>query len=95
MAYVRTVRTSSGATAVQIVHSSRKGSRTIEHLGSAHTPEEVAALEAVAAHRLVEGRAELDLGPGGGRGCRFGWAVGDRLVTDAGISSRHSRPSAS
>jgi DNA-binding GntR family transcriptional regulator len=36
VAYVRTVRTASGATAVQIVHSTRRGSRDIEHLGSAH-----------------------------------------------------------
>ena len=62
MAYVRTVRTSSGATAVQIVHSSRRGSRSIEHLGSAHSPEEVEALKAVAAQRLVDGQAELDPG---------------------------------
>jgi len=62
VAYVRTVKTSSGATAVQIVHSSRKGSRSIEHLGSAHSLEEVEALKAVAAQRLVEGQAELDLG---------------------------------
>ena len=33
---MRTVRSSSGATAVQIVYSSRRGSREIEHLGSAH-----------------------------------------------------------
>lgn len=31
-----TVRTASGATAVQIVRSSRRGSRTIEHVGPAH-----------------------------------------------------------
>lgn len=62
MAYVRTVRTSSGATAVQIVHSSRRGSRQIEHLGSAHTPEEVEALKAAARQRLAAGQAELDLG---------------------------------
>lgn len=35
MVYVRTVKTSSGATAVQIVHSNRRGSKDIEHLGSA------------------------------------------------------------
>lgn len=35
VAYVRTVKTSSGATAVQIVWSWHKGSRSIEHLGSA------------------------------------------------------------
>jgi hypothetical protein len=34
--YVRTVKTASGARAVQIVHSSRRGSRDIEHIGSAH-----------------------------------------------------------
>ena len=31
--YVRTVKTASGATAVQIVYSSHRGSRDIEHLG--------------------------------------------------------------
>ena len=36
VAYVRTVKTASGAKAVQIVWPSRKGSRQIEHLGSAH-----------------------------------------------------------
>ena len=36
MPYVRTVKTASGATAVQIVYSSRRGSRKIEHLGSAY-----------------------------------------------------------
>jgi hypothetical protein len=35
VAYVRIVKTSSGATAVQIVWSTRRGSRNIEHLGSA------------------------------------------------------------
>jgi len=32
--YVRTVKTASGATAVQIVYSSHHGSRKIEHVGS-------------------------------------------------------------
>lgn len=62
MAYVRTVKTSSGATAVQIVWSSRKGSRKIEHLGSAHEEAAIAALKAAAAQRLAAGQAELDLG---------------------------------
>ena len=44
MAYVRTVKTSSGATAVQIVWSSRRGSRQIEHLGSAHDGAQVEVL---------------------------------------------------
>jgi hypothetical protein len=62
VSYVRTVRTSSGATAVQIVHSSRRGSRSIEHLGSAHTPEEVEGLKAAAKQRIEEGQDQLDLG---------------------------------
>ena len=62
MAYVRTVKTSSGAAAVQIVWSTRRGSRKIEHLGSAHDEAGVAALKAAAAQRLAAGQAQLDLG---------------------------------
>jgi hypothetical protein len=62
VAYVRTVKTSSGATAVQIVWSTRRGSRKIEHLGSAHDEPGVAALKAAAAQRLAAGQAQLDLG---------------------------------
>jgi len=62
VAYVRTVKTSSGATAVQIVWSSRRGSRRIEHLGSAHDDAEVEALKAAAAQRLADGQQVLDLG---------------------------------
>ena len=54
MAYVRTVRTSSGAVAVQVVWKSRHGSRDIEHLGSAHTGAEVEVLKAVAAQRIAD-----------------------------------------
>jgi hypothetical protein len=62
VAYVRTVKTASGATAVQIVWSSRRGSRRIEHLGSAHTEAELEALKAAAAQRLAHGQQVLDLG---------------------------------
>ena len=67
---MRTVKTSSGATAVQIVYSSHRGSREIEHLGSAHSGAEVELLKAVARQRLAAGQGELDLGlavgaPGG------------------------------
>jgi Transposase DDE domain len=62
VAYVRTVRTSSGATAVQIVWSTRRGSRKIEHLGSAHDEAGVAVLKAAAAQRLAAGQTQLDLG---------------------------------
>jgi Transposase DDE domain len=60
--YVRTVRTSSGATAVQIVYSSRRGSRQIEHLGSAHTAPQVEVLKAAARQKLAAGQGVLDLG---------------------------------
>jgi Transposase DDE domain len=63
-AYVRTVKTASRATAVQIVHSSRKGSRDIEHIGSAHTPEDVELLKAVARQRLYANQDPLDFGDG-------------------------------
>ena len=64
VAYVRTVKTSSGAIAVQIVWSSRRGSRSIEHLGSAHDGSELEALKAAARQRLVEGQGAFDLGSG-------------------------------
>jgi hypothetical protein len=47
---------------VQIVWSSRRGSRRIEHVGSAHDEAELAALKSVAAGRIAAGQAELDLG---------------------------------
>src|ERR1700751_3630768 len=66
---MRTVKTTSGATAVQIVWSSRRGSRRIEHLGSAHDDAELEALKAAAAQRLAEGQQGLDLGlPDNGSG---------------------------
>lgn len=62
MVHIRTVRTSSGATAVQIVHSNHHGKRDIEHVGSAHSPAEVELLKAVARQRMTAGQGELDLG---------------------------------
>jgi Transposase DDE domain len=66
--YVRTVKTASGATAVQIVYSSRRGSRDIEHIGSAHDDDELELLKAVARQRLAAGQGVLGLGPGFGGG---------------------------
>jgi hypothetical protein len=60
--YVRTVKTSSGATAVQIVYSYHRGSRKIEHIGSAHDDAGLELLKAVARQRLAAGQEELDLG---------------------------------
>jgi hypothetical protein len=68
VAYIRTVKTASKATAVQIVHSSRKGSRDIEHIGSAHTAEDVEVLKAVARQRLHANMDTLDFGDGRPRG---------------------------
>ena len=93
--YMRTVKTSSGATAVQIVHSSRRGSRDIEHIGSAHDEVELATLKAVAQQRLVAGQGELELGLDPARAgrrsgplpitsCRMGY-LGDAL---AGVYER-------
>jgi hypothetical protein len=61
VAYVRTVKTASGARAVQIVHSQHRGSRDIEHIGSAHTDADLELLKAVARQRLAAGQGELDL----------------------------------
>jgi len=53
VAYIRPVKTvRSVATAVRIVHSSWRCWRKIEHIRSAHTPEEIEALKAVAKERL-------------------------------------------
>jgi Transposase DDE domain len=64
------VKTASGARAVQIVYSSHRGSREIEHIGSAHDDAELELLKAAARQRLAAGQGELDLGldvaaPGG------------------------------
>ena len=64
VAYVRTVKTASGATAVQIVHSNRRGSREIEHIGSAHTPEDLEVLKTVGRQRLHANQDTLDLDDG-------------------------------
>ena len=58
------VKTKSGATAVQVVWSSRRGSREIEHIGSAHDDAELEALKAAAGQRIAAGQTELDLGLG-------------------------------
>jgi hypothetical protein len=60
--YVRAVQTASGATAVRIVHSSHRGSRDIEHIGSAHHDAELAVLKAAAPLRMAAGQLEFDFG---------------------------------
>jgi hypothetical protein len=85
-AYVRTVRTASGATAVQIVHSSRRGTRDIEHLGSAHDEEELETLKAAEAQRLALGQGELDLTARRYRTAQI--RVGERLLTAEDSNAR-------
>jgi hypothetical protein len=72
VAYVRTVRTASGATAVQIVYSKRRGARRMEHVGSAHDERELEALKAAAAQRLAGGQQELELGMDPGEAAAVG-----------------------
>jgi Transposase DDE domain len=60
------------------VWSSRRGSRRIEHVGSAHNDDEVAALKQVAAERIAAGQAELDLGLHAGPGAGPLEVVGSR-----------------
>jgi hypothetical protein len=62
------VKTASGATAVQIVYSSHRGSRDIEHIGSAHDEVELELLKVAARQRLTAGQGELDLGVDAGAG---------------------------
>ena len=87
--YVRKVKTSSGATAVQIVVKRGGVRQIVEHLGSAHDDVELAVLLQVARERLAGGQDELDLGlraPAGppsarvvSSSCRLLWQV----LTDA------------
>ena len=49
----------SGATAVRVVWSSRRGSRDIEHIGSAHDEAELEALKTAARQRLAGGQGVL------------------------------------
>jgi hypothetical protein len=80
---VRTVKTTSGATAVQIVYSSHRGSRDIEHLGSAHDEVELELLKAAARQRLAAGQGELDLGLEATGPARRGRGGGPLPITSA------------
>jgi hypothetical protein len=51
-----------------VVYSYHRGSRQIEHIGSAHEQTELELLKAVAPQRLAAGQGALDLGPGFGGG---------------------------
>lgn len=59
MAFIRKVKTASGATAVQIVLKSSGRIVKVQHLGSAHTKEELEVLVSLANKRLHEGQQVL------------------------------------
>lgn len=82
-AYIRRVKTSSGATAVQIAEKRAGQRRIVEHLGSAHDEAGLAVLMQRARDRLHAGQDELDLGLDTAAGPQVGRA---RLVsTQAGV----------
>lgn len=59
MTFIRKVKTASGATAVQIVRKSSGRIVKVQHLGSAHTKEELEVLMSLANKRLHEGQQVL------------------------------------
>ncbi len=59
--FIRRVKTSSGATAVQIVEKRSGVRRIVEHVGSAHDAVELAVLVQVARERLHAGQQVVDL----------------------------------
>lgn len=61
--FVRKVRTSSGAVAVQVVTRDSRQVVEIDHVGSAHTDAELELLLRAAQERVAPGQEALDLGP--------------------------------
>ena len=61
--FVRKVKTASGAMAVQIAVKEGRRDKVIEHLGSAHTEAELAALMEIGRHRIAPDQLALDLTP--------------------------------
>ena len=59
---MRKVPTASGATGVQIARKFRGKREIVEHIGSAHTPAELAALVTIAKQRIQGDQEALDLG---------------------------------
>ena len=84
--FVRKVRTKSGAVAVQVVTRQGRQVLGIEHVGSAHTDEDLALLVAAARDRLLHGQAALDLGEVDAVPARMA-GVADWTLPDAGLPS--------
>ena len=60
--FLRKVKTASGAIAVQIARRENRRDVVVEHLGSAHTEAELAALMLAGRRKLEEGQETLELG---------------------------------
>ena len=88
--FVRKVRTKSGAVAVQVVTRQGRQVLGIEHVGSAHTDEDLALLVAAARDRLLHGQAALDLGEVDAVPARM-VDVADWTVPDAGLPPARAR----
>ena len=61
--FLRKVKTASGAMAVQIAVKEGRRDKVIEHLGSAHTQAELAALMEIGRRRIAPDQLALDLSP--------------------------------
>ncbi len=59
MSFIRKVKTASGATAVQIAHKAYGRIVRIDHIGSAHTQEDLETLLVLAKKRLLGGQQDL------------------------------------
>ncbi len=61
--FVRKVKTTSGARAVQIVHKDGRHVTKIDHIGSAHDDQELALLLDEAARKMHDGQLSFELAP--------------------------------
>jgi len=82
------VKTKLGATAVQIVWSSRRGARNIGQMGSAHDDAELEALKAAAGQRIAAGQLEFD------RGLAGPGPAGPLPITSSRMAACWTRPTA-
>jgi len=88
--FLRKVKTASGATAVQIAVKEGRRDKVIEHLGSAHTEAELAALMEIGRHRIAPDQLTLELTPTPPAVSGLPTASG-AIGTDAVVASKHSR----
>ncbi|WP_167148177.1 IS1634 family transposase, partial [Actinomyces sp. ZJ308] len=90
--FVRKVKTASGATAVQIAVKEGRRDKVIEHLGSAHTQAELAALMEIGRHRISPDQLTLELTPTPPAVPGTGLPeVSEPVSTGAVVESKHSR----